>query len=166
MCMWGAVVGASIYVKSVAFVVRNQACLRNTYGHTLMWDPTSASAAILHLKLKVGFSTFTFKHDCNSLRQKNTHCLLLGNLTKHMKSKAHMKKCLELGVSPTAMDNTEDAGRSLFCKKLGVSLAKTITEPLMKTPMLKKNLIFVLFSYCMCRWHPEILGHHASGTNH
>ncbi|XP_048046385.1 transcription factor HIVEP2 [Megalobrama amblycephala] len=32
-----------------------------------------------------------------------------GNLTKHMKSKAHMKKCLELGVSPTAMDNTEDA---------------------------------------------------------
>ncbi|XP_052009753.1 human immunodeficiency virus type I enhancer-binding protein 2 homolog [Xyrauchen texanus] len=32
-----------------------------------------------------------------------------GNLTKHMKSKAHLKKCLELGVSPTAMDNTEDA---------------------------------------------------------
>ncbi|XP_077094823.1 transcription factor HIVEP2 [Siphateles boraxobius] len=31
-----------------------------------------------------------------------------GNLTKHMKSKAHMKKCLELGVSPTAMDHTED----------------------------------------------------------
>lgn len=29
-----------------------------------------------------------------------------------MKSKAHMKKCLELGVSPTAMDNTEDAGRN------------------------------------------------------
>ncbi|XP_072545393.1 transcription factor HIVEP2 [Salminus brasiliensis] len=32
-----------------------------------------------------------------------------GNLTKHMKSKAHMKKCLELGVSPMAMDNTDDA---------------------------------------------------------
>ncbi|KAI7805053.1 hypothetical protein IRJ41_024456, partial [Triplophysa rosa] len=32
-----------------------------------------------------------------------------GNLTKHMKSKSHMKKCLELGVSPTAIDNTEDA---------------------------------------------------------
>lgn len=32
-----------------------------------------------------------------------------GNLTKHMKSKSHMKKCLELGVSPTATDNTEDA---------------------------------------------------------
>ncbi|XP_066524599.1 transcription factor HIVEP2 [Hoplias malabaricus] len=34
-----------------------------------------------------------------------------GNLTKHMKSKAHMKKCLELGVSPMAMDNTDDADR-------------------------------------------------------
>lgn len=31
-----------------------------------------------------------------------------------MKSKAHMKKCLELGVSPTAMDNTEDAGKNFF----------------------------------------------------
>ncbi|KAI4884587.1 hypothetical protein NFI96_034558, partial [Prochilodus magdalenae] len=35
-----------------------------------------------------------------------------GNLTKHMKSKAHMKKCLELGVSPMAMDSTDDAGTS------------------------------------------------------
>lgn len=37
-------------------------------------------------------------------------CILLpfspGNLTKHMKSKAHMKKCLELGVSVT-MDEAE-----------------------------------------------------------
>ncbi|KAA0711580.1 Transcription factor HIVEP2 [Triplophysa tibetana] len=32
-----------------------------------------------------------------------------GNLTKHMKSKSHMKKCLEMGVSPTAIDSTEDA---------------------------------------------------------
>lgn len=32
--------------------------------------------------------------------------LSIGNLTKHMKSKAHMKKCLELGVSVT-MDETE-----------------------------------------------------------
>lgn len=30
-----------------------------------------------------------------------------GNLTKHMKSKAHMKKCLELGVSMTSVDETE-----------------------------------------------------------
>ncbi|XP_033873748.3 transcription factor HIVEP2-like [Acipenser ruthenus] len=30
-----------------------------------------------------------------------------GNLTKHMKSKAHMKKCLELGVSVTSGDDVE-----------------------------------------------------------
>lgn len=30
-----------------------------------------------------------------------------GNLTKHMKSKAHMKKCLELGVSMTSVDDAE-----------------------------------------------------------
>lgn len=35
-----------------------------------------------------------------------TYVSLTGNLTKHMKSKAHMKKCLELGVSVT-MDETE-----------------------------------------------------------
>lgn len=32
--------------------------------------------------------------------------IFTGNLTKHMKSKAHMKKCLELGVSLT-MDDTD-----------------------------------------------------------
>uniref|UniRef100_A0A8C2HJH1 HIVEP zinc finger 2b n=1 Tax=Cyprinus carpio TaxID=7962 RepID=A0A8C2HJH1_CYPCA len=41
-----------------------------------------------------------------------------GNLTKHMKSKAHMKKCLELGVSPTAMDSTEDTDDTQ--KSLGI----------------------------------------------
>lgn len=42
-----------------------------------------------------------------------------GNLTKHMKSKAHMKKCLELGVSVT-MDETEiqEQGKALTCTKL------------------------------------------------
>lgn len=45
-----------------------------------------------------------------------------GNLTKHMKSKAHMKKCLELGVSPTAMDNTEDADDTQ--KSLGIMPAE------------------------------------------
>uniref|UniRef100_A0A4W4F991 C2H2-type domain-containing protein n=1 Tax=Electrophorus electricus TaxID=8005 RepID=A0A4W4F991_ELEEL len=42
-----------------------------------------------------------------------------GNLTKHMKSKAHTKKCLELGVSPMAMDNTDVAGKSIACLFLG-----------------------------------------------
>ncbi|KAL0169596.1 hypothetical protein M9458_034192, partial [Cirrhinus mrigala] len=46
-----------------------------------------------------------------------------GNLTKHMKSKAHMKKCLELGVSPTAMDNTEDADDTQ--KSLGIMPVET-----------------------------------------
>lgn len=30
-----------------------------------------------------------------------------GNLTKHMKSKAHMKKCLELGVSMSSVEDAE-----------------------------------------------------------
>lgn len=30
-----------------------------------------------------------------------------GNLTKHMKSKAHMKKCLELGVSMSSVEDNE-----------------------------------------------------------
>ncbi len=39
-----------------------------------------------------------------------------GNLTKHMKSKAHMKKCLELGVS-VSMDETEilEHGKIVTC---------------------------------------------------
>ncbi|KTF74290.1 hypothetical protein cypCar_00034987 [Cyprinus carpio] len=46
-----------------------------------------------------------------------------GNLTKHMKSKAHMKKCLELGVSPTSIDNTEDADDTQ--KSLGIMSVET-----------------------------------------
>lgn len=38
-------------------------------------------------------------------------CVCVGNLTKHMKSKAHMKKCLELGVSMSSVeDNEADEG--------------------------------------------------------
>ncbi|XP_052386622.1 transcription factor HIVEP2 [Carassius gibelio] len=49
-----------------------------------------------------------------------------GNLTKHMKSKAHMKKCLELGVSPTAMDNTEDTDDTQ--KSLGIMPVETTVK--------------------------------------
>ncbi|XP_016400661.1 transcription factor HIVEP2 [Sinocyclocheilus rhinocerous] len=49
-----------------------------------------------------------------------------GNLTKHMKSKAHMKKCLELGVSPTTMDNTEDADDTQ--KSLGIMPVETTVK--------------------------------------
>lgn len=40
---------------------------------------------------------------------------LTGNLTKHMKSKAHGKKCLEKGVSESSIDEleTEEPGRVL-----------------------------------------------------
>ncbi|MEQ2191835.1 hypothetical protein XENOCAPTIV_003207, partial [Xenoophorus captivus] len=45
------------------------------------------------------------------------------NLTKHMKSKAHMKKCLELGVSVT-MDDTDiqEHGKILRCNTLAYVL--------------------------------------------
>jgi len=41
------------------------------------------------------------------------YLFLEGNLTKHMKSKAHGKKCLEMGVSESSVDEleTEEAGR-------------------------------------------------------
>ncbi|XP_063055120.1 transcription factor HIVEP3 [Engraulis encrasicolus] len=35
-----------------------------------------------------------------------------GNLTKHMKSKAHSKKCLELGVSGSSLDDPSETGGS------------------------------------------------------
>lgn len=100
--------GESIFVKSVAFVVRSRACSRNTYELTQMSDLTSASAAILPSKRKVGVGAVTRYQE--QKRLKSNIRLILGNLTKHMKSKSHMKKCLELGVSPTAVDNTDDAG--------------------------------------------------------
>ncbi|XP_041964491.1 transcription factor HIVEP3 [Alosa sapidissima] len=35
-----------------------------------------------------------------------------GNLTKHMKSKAHSKKCLEMGISGSSLDDPDEAGGS------------------------------------------------------
>lgn len=34
-------------------------------------------------------------------------CSFLGNLTKHMKSKAHGKKCQAMGVSESSLDEPE-----------------------------------------------------------
>lgn len=34
-------------------------------------------------------------------------CLVVGNLTKHMKSKAHGKKCQAMGVSESSVDEPE-----------------------------------------------------------
>lgn len=39
-----------------------------------------------------------------------------------MKSKAHLKKCLELGVSPMNLDNTDVAGKSFMANRISVIL--------------------------------------------
>lgn len=41
-----------------------------------------------------------------------------------MKSKAHLKKCLELGVSPMNMDNADIAGKSFMGNRMTVAEAK------------------------------------------
>ena len=45
-------------------------------------------------------------HKRRSIKICDVFVSFAGNLTKHMKSKAHMKKCLELGVS-VSMDEAE-----------------------------------------------------------
>lgn len=46
--------------------------------------------------------------------------LLAGNLTKHMKSKAHSKKCIEMGVPEILIEDqdAEDSGSVLHCAAL------------------------------------------------
>ncbi len=56
-----------------------------------------------HIRSHSDFRPYTCRH-CNfSFKTK-------GNLTKHMKSKAHHKKCVELGITPvpTAVDDDQD----------------------------------------------------------
>ncbi len=60
-----------------------------------------------HIRSHSDFRPYTCRH-CNfSFKTK-------GNLTKHMKSKAHHKKCVELGISPvpTAVEEEEDEHKS------------------------------------------------------
>lgn len=47
---------------------------------------------------------------------------ILGNLTKHMKSKAHSKKCMDLGVSVGLIDDqdVEDYGKGFIILKNSV----------------------------------------------
>lgn len=51
-------VGGNTFVRSVAFAVRSQACLRSTSGPIRMCDPTSAGFATLPSKPKVGSSNY------------------------------------------------------------------------------------------------------------
>lgn len=46
--------------------------------------------------------------------------LIAGNLTKHMKSKAHSKKCLEMGVPAGLIEDqdADDSGTVLHCAAL------------------------------------------------
>lgn len=82
MCMSEDVDGESIFVKSVEFAVRSQVCSKK------------------HIRTHTDVRPYVCKL-CNFAFKTK------GNLTKHMKSKAHMKKCLELGVSMTSVDDTE-----------------------------------------------------------
>jgi HIV type I enhancer-binding protein len=57
-----------------------------------------------HIRTHSNFRPYTCRH-CNfSFKTK-------GNLTKHMKSKTHHKKCVELGISPvpTSADDSQGA---------------------------------------------------------
>ncbi|XP_014287682.1 uncharacterized protein shn isoform X3 [Halyomorpha halys] len=57
-----------------------------------------------HIRTHTDLRPYTCKHCAFSFKTK-------GNLTKHMKSKAHYKKCVELGISPVptvAEDCTDD----------------------------------------------------------
>jgi len=61
-----------------------------------------------HIRTHSNFRPYTCRH-CNFAFKTK------GNLTKHMKSKAHHKKCVELGISPvptSVEDSMHDGGYS------------------------------------------------------
>lgn len=60
-----------------------------------------------------------------------------------MKSKAHMKKCLELGVSPTAMDNTEDAGRN-FTSSAALAVVSLSSRAFNLTTFVRSKVLALL----------------------
>lgn len=66
-----------------------------------------------------------------------------GNLTKHMKSKAHSKKCMEMGVAVGIIEDqdTEDSGRCLSCVFGNISLKKILNRGVcfMRTHTLPTN---------------------------
>lgn len=136
MFMWEVAAGASTYVENVASAVRSRACWKSTSERTPMSVRTFANTATLPSKPKVrGQFTSHLKHNlyCCSFHYIITiyfmpscwkiliflalcksratlmcfSCSFLGNLTKHMKSKAHGKKCQAMGVSESSLDEPE-----------------------------------------------------------
>lgn len=122
-CTCEVAAGASTYVENVAFAVKNRACWRSTFERTPTSVRTFASTATLPSKPKVGGENE--KKDCfcslfsvitsvclTGSRRASIFRLLSGNLTKHMKSKAHGKKCQAMGVSESSLDDpeSEEAG--------------------------------------------------------
>ena len=70
-----------------------------------------------HIRTHSNFRPYTCKY-CNfSFKTK-------GNLTKHMKSKAHHKKCVELGISPvpTSVEDTQMADSAKMVRRLRLLL--------------------------------------------
>ena len=61
-----------------------------------------------HIRSHSDFRPYTCRH-CNFAFKTK------GNLTKHMKSKAHHKKCVELGITPvpTTVDEDQEGPQSL-----------------------------------------------------
>ncbi|OWK12631.1 hypothetical protein Celaphus_00015056 [Cervus elaphus hippelaphus] len=78
--------------------------------------PTKVALSLLSSKQKTGRSLYCqaitthFKSDllvCSSKWKSNLSKRALGNLTKHMKSKTHSKKCVDLGVSVGLTDEQD-----------------------------------------------------------
>ena len=83
-----------------------------------------------HIRTHSNFRPYTCRH-CNFAFKTK------GNLTKHMKSKAHHKKCVELGISPvpTTVEETQnELGMNMndqveyFFPLLDTKLFKTRTD--------------------------------------
>ncbi len=71
-----------------------------------------------HIRSHSDFRPYTCRH-CNFAFKTK------GNLTKHMKSKAHHKKCVEMGISPVPTTVEEDQTHSTVTKKLKYSTLST-----------------------------------------
>lgn len=51
-----------------------------------------------------------------------------GNLTKHMKSKSHGKKCLEKGVSESSVDELESEEQGRMFRYTGLLSSSTVKK--------------------------------------